>query len=147
MHIFINTLTGRVITLEVEASDRIETVNPKIYDIVGIPPEYQRLVFGGRTLENNRTLSDYNIEKESTIYLVTRWFDIHVNLIDKSKTVTLPVLYSQTVGNVKAKIDDEEHIPPDQQILVFNGKILVPDGDSLHAVIMALGVSPFFTYC
>ena len=85
MHIFINTLTGRVITLEVEASERIETVNPKIYDIVGIPPEYQRLVFGGRTLENNRTLSDYNIEKESTIYLVTRWFDIHVNLIDKSK--------------------------------------------------------------
>ena len=104
MRIFVKTLTGKTISLEVEASDRIETVNPKIYDIVGIPPEGQQLVFAGRTLENDRTLSDYNIEKESTIHLAICWFNIHVNLIDKSKTITftVPYNYSQTVGNVKA---------------------------------------------
>ena len=117
IQIFVKTLTGKTITLIAAPTDFIVSIKQQVQDKEGTPPDQQCLFFAGEQLEDGCTLSDYNIQTDSTIHLMPRRRGMQIIVKTSTSMITLWVDPNNTIEFVKQKIMDKERIPPDQQCL------------------------------
>lgn len=147
MQLFVKTLTGKTITVDVNEGDTIETLKQKINEKEGIPTDQQRLIFSGKQMEDERTLSDYGVTNGATMHLVLRLrggMQLFVKTLT-GKTITVDVNEGDTIETLKQKINEKEGIPTDQQRLIFSGKQMedertlsdygVTNGATMHLVL------------
>ena len=122
MQIFIKTLNGKTISLDVDSLDTVQTVKCKIQPKEGISVYQHKLIHSGRQLEDGRTLSDYRIQKQSTLHLIIQ-LELYVKTVT-GRTTTITVNSASTTQHVKSIIQDKEGIRPDEQKLLLAGKQL-----------------------
>ena len=150
--IYVKTLTGKTISLEINFSDNIKLVKEKIYEKEGILPSQQHLFFAGKEMEYNLSLSNYKIQNGSTLHLIILKPEdkcIYVKTLT-GKTISLEVNLSDNIELVKEKIYEKEGILPSQQHLYFAGKELednlslsnykIQNGSTLHLIILSIKI-------
>lgn len=125
MKIFVKTITNRKIILNVKTSDTVGDVKSKIQEITKIPSYVQRLIFADRQLDDSWMLSDYEIQKESTLHLVLKLKERKLIFVRfHGKKIAVEVETSALIGTVKSKIQEVTNIPSDKQRLCYCGKPL-----------------------
>jgi ubiquitin C len=131
LRLYVKTPTNKTLTLYFDRNDTIEIVKKEIFRIEGIPPNQQCLIFNGELLEDGKTLSNYVVRISSTFTLTLRllYMEIFVRT-PGGKIIKLDVKVSDTIGNVKAKIEEKEGIPAGQQHIFLEDKKL-EDGKTL----------------
>ena len=127
LQLFIKTLNGDTITIQANLTDKILTIKEKIQKKQdNLLPSHQRLIYGGKQLEDDKTLMDYNIQSEATLHLVVRLKGgqtIYVKTLI-GDVFTFEFDENQTIAEVKQKIEETENIPVNEQRLFFNNKQL-----------------------